>query len=81
MKKDYTYVLKKAPFSCGVVGKVGMCVGIPNKLKRYKKITVVFAGFSILEITEFHKQAIAHRHMPDKWNGGTFLMSYFKVDN
>lgn len=76
------YFLKKSPFNCAIVkpGMPGLCVAIPHKYHTYE-LHVYYHTVELLvvPIGEWSKLAIAHRHQPDKYGGGTFLMSYFKV--
>ncbi len=79
MKK---YVLKKSPFNCSVIkpGINGLCVALPEKYKT-QDVKVFYEEEFILYIPrgKWAKMAIAHRHQPNLYGGGTFLMSYFHL--
>lgn len=82
--KTYTYRLRKAPFNCSTIvkGQEGMCIALPEKhRKKYDGIKVMYQGENILNVPseKWMKMSLAHRHQPDKFHGGTFLMSYFKL--
>lgn len=79
---SYKYRLRKPPFSCQVVGRGGECVALPYKHReKANQVEVIYQGEVLLIVPreQWNNMAIEHRHQPNQFGGGTFLMSYFQV--
>ena len=72
--KTVNYNVRKL-FDGHVIGKEGLYVAVPDKLKN-DKIKVSYDGQFML-IENWHK-AEAYRKFDDKWGRGNYTLGYFK---